>query len=80
MKLLWTKDLKLNTVHVSDVARAIWFSSTQKSEKGGRSSHVSSLEVYNLCDKNGTGNLSLYLLIHLLDFHPTLIHTLNIHN
>ncbi|EEB11293.1 NAD dependent epimerase/dehydratase, putative [Pediculus humanus corporis] len=25
MKLLWTKDLKMNTVHVDDLCRAIWF-------------------------------------------------------
>ena len=24
MKWLWTKDLKCNTVHVTDVARALW--------------------------------------------------------
>jgi nucleoside-diphosphate-sugar epimerase len=44
MKLLWGKDLKINTVHVLDVCRAIW--------------HVcsagNSREIYNLSDKGDT--------------------------
>lgn len=58
MKLLWTKDLKLNTVHVRDVAKAIWWVSALISEKGGRPAPRTGLEVYNLADKNATGNLS----------------------
>lgn len=42
MKLLWSKDLKMSTVHVLDVARAIWF----LCENGNVA------EVYNLADKN----------------------------
>lgn len=44
MKLLWTGDLALNTVHVNDVCRAIWF----LQEKGTIG------EVYNLADANKT--------------------------
>ncbi|KAK6185056.1 hypothetical protein SNE40_007377 [Patella caerulea] len=44
MKMLWTKDLKMNTVHVIDVCRAIWFLFT----------HGKSGEIYNLCDKGDT--------------------------
>lgn len=58
MKLLWTKDLKLNTVHVRDVAKAIWWVSALTSEKGGRTKPRTGLEVYNLADKNATGNQS----------------------
>lgn len=44
MKLLWNADLKLNTVHVRDVVRALWHLCTN-GEKGA---------VYNLADKNDT--------------------------
>lgn len=55
MKLLWTKDLKLNTVHVDDVARALWHVAATTQEKGGRSGAVTGKEIYNLCDKGDTG-------------------------
>jgi len=54
MKLLWTKDLKINTVHVEDVAKALWHVSTNKSEKGGRDGPVTSKEIYNVADKGDT--------------------------
>lgn len=44
MKFLWSKDLKLNTVHVRDVVKALW----HLSEKGTKG------EVYNLADKGDT--------------------------
>lgn len=44
MKFLWTKDLKLNTVHVRDVVKALW----HVAEHGAAGS------VYNLADKNDT--------------------------
>jgi len=44
MKLLWNADLKINTVHVSDVVRALWHLCTH-GEKG---------DIYNLADKNDT--------------------------
>jgi len=44
MKLLWNADLKLNTVHVHDVVRALWHLTTH-GEKGA---------IYNLADKNDT--------------------------
>lgn len=44
MKLLWSSDLKLNTVHVHDVVRALWHLTTH-GEKGA---------VFNLADKNDT--------------------------
>lgn len=54
MKLLWTKDLKLNTVHVLDVARALWHVSATKEEKGGRTQPLTAKEIYNLSDKGDT--------------------------
>jgi len=44
MKFLWDKDLRINTVHVVDVCRALWHVS-QKGSLGA---------IYNLCDKNKT--------------------------
>ncbi|XP_076322769.1 uncharacterized protein LOC143231878 isoform X3 [Tachypleus tridentatus] len=44
MKLLWTKDLKMNTVHVMDLCRAIWHVFTS-GDNG---------EIYNVVDKGDT--------------------------
>ncbi|XP_013406133.1 uncharacterized protein LOC106170709 [Lingula anatina] len=44
MKLLWGKDLKMNTVHVDDLCRAIWH----------LLSHGKTGEVYNIVDKGDT--------------------------
>lgn len=44
MEFLWTKDLRVNTVHVRDVARAIWHVA-MNGKKGA---------IYNLADKGDT--------------------------
>lgn len=44
MKLLWNKDMKMNTVHVSDLSRAIWHLTTRG--KNG--------ELYNVVDKGNS--------------------------
>lgn len=44
MKFLWTKDLKLNTVHVRDVCKAIWFACQ----------HAAPGSIYNLADEGDT--------------------------
>ena len=49
MKLLWTKDLQMNTVHVSDVVSALWHLSTAGSTG----------EVYNLADQGFTSESAL---------------------
>ncbi|KAH6559956.1 hypothetical protein BASA50_006663 [Batrachochytrium salamandrivorans] len=54
MTLLWTKDLKLNTVHVRDVARALWHIAATTEDKGGRVGDVVPGTTYNLVDKNET--------------------------
>nr|CAG4712125.1 unnamed protein product [Naegleria fowleri] len=46
MKLLWSGDLCINTVHVRDVARAIWHLYTNTKTSGPL--------TFNLCDKNQT--------------------------
>ena len=45
MKLLWSGDLRLNTVHVRDVVKAV----LHVADKGLKN------QVFNLCDKNDTG-------------------------
>ena len=45
--MLWTKDLKMNTVHVDDVCRAVWHL-CQNGKNG---------EIYNIVDD---GNTSMY--------------------
>lgn len=53
MKLLWTKDLRMNTVHVRDVVRALWH--LRDAGPPG--------EVYNLADKGETSEeIVLYSL------------------
>ncbi|XP_013771849.1 uncharacterized protein LOC106457008 isoform X1 [Limulus polyphemus] len=44
MKLLWTKDMKMNTIHVTDLCRAIWHVFTNGSNR----------EIYNVVDKGDT--------------------------
>lgn len=44
MELLWDKGLRINTVHVYDVVRALWFL-TSKGDSG---------EIFNLADENDT--------------------------
>jgi len=44
LKSLYSKDLKVNTVHVKDVAKAIWF----------LTNHGDSGSIWNLADKNDT--------------------------
>jgi len=44
MQMLWSKDFKMNTVHVEDVARATWHLCC----------HGTNGEVYNLADKGDT--------------------------
>lgn len=45
MKLMWTADLKLNTVHVIDLCRAITFLANKKEAVG---------QIYNVVDKGET--------------------------
>jgi len=53
MKFLWTGDLRINTVHVKDVVRALWHLSSN-GELG---------KIYNLADKNDTDQLKINQLI-----------------
>lgn len=55
MKLLWSKDLKLNTVHVDDVVRASWHVAVWYAENHKEGDKV---PVFNLADKQDTGKSS----------------------
>jgi nucleoside-diphosphate-sugar epimerase len=48
MKLLWTKDLRINTVHVNDVCAAIWTLWKHYQSKPAKG------EIFNLVDKEDT--------------------------
>jgi nucleoside-diphosphate-sugar epimerase len=53
MKLLWTGDLAINTVHVNDVVKAIWFGAT-KANPG---------DVFNLADTNKTDQAKVSAIV-----------------
>jgi len=53
MEFLWDKDLKINTVHVTDVCAALWHLTTSGTLG----------EVYNLCDTNETDQGSINKLL-----------------
>jgi nucleoside-diphosphate-sugar epimerase len=50
MDFLWDKDLKINTVHIEDVVKAIWHVATKVTPSGA---------VFNLADSNDTDQGSL---------------------
>ncbi|KAG2226452.1 hypothetical protein INT45_014196 [Circinella minor] len=52
MKLLWSKDLKLNTVHVDDVVRASWHVAKWYEESGKKPEDET--PIFNLSDKEDT--------------------------
>ena len=53
MKLLWSKDLKLNTVHVDDVVRASWHLAEWYEQSGRKPEDET--PIFNLSDKEDTG-------------------------
>ncbi|GLD92701.1 hypothetical protein PINS_up001280 [Pythium insidiosum] len=53
MKLLWDAEMRVNTVHVNDVCRALWH----------LTSHGKSGEVFNLADKNDTNQEKINALL-----------------
>ncbi|XP_073952720.1 uncharacterized protein [Choristoneura fumiferana] len=72
MKLLWTADLKMNTVHVSDVCRAMW-------TLGNRPD--ANRQVYNVVDEGNSTQGSLAELVSDIfkinhDYYGTTISTL----
>jgi nucleoside-diphosphate-sugar epimerase len=53
MKLLWSGDLAINTVHVKDVAKAIWFVTN----------HGNPGDIFNLADTNKTDQAKISAII-----------------
>jgi len=53
MEFLWDKEMKINTVHVTDVCRALWH----------LTNHGNSGEIYNLADENDTDQASANVLL-----------------
>jgi nucleoside-diphosphate-sugar epimerase len=58
MKILWTSDLKTNTVHVSDVSKALWHVAVSPACTPG--------SVWNLADKNDTNQGKINKLIEVI--------------
>ncbi|CAG9120794.1 unnamed protein product [Plutella xylostella] len=72
MKLLWTADLKLNTVHVTDLCRAIWHVGTRSDTVG---------KIYNVVDEANSSQGSLAEIVSEIfkinhDYYGTAISTL----
>lgn len=53
MKFLWSKDLKLNTVHVRDVSNASWLLAEWYVDNHEQGTDV---PIFNLADKQDTSN------------------------
>lgn len=53
MKYLWSKDLKINTVHVQDVTRACWYLTQWYMDNNIAA--TGTVPVFNLVDKQETG-------------------------
>jgi len=58
MKFLWDSDLRLNTVHVNDVCKALWHVATNSSIKSG--------SVFNLADKNDTNQEKISKILEVI--------------
>lgn len=57
MRWLWTKDLKTNTVHVTDVARALWSLAewyTARNKLGWNERTMGKIPIFNVVDKTDT--------------------------
>ena len=64
MKWLWTKELKTNTVHVTDVARALWHVADWYAN--GKANWVESMgkaPLFNIVDE---GNTSMFLPLNVV--------------
>lgn len=64
MKWLWTKDLKSNTVHVKDVARALWHASQWyvNGKTNWDESSMGETPLFNIVDEGDTGQSCSQLL------------------
>ncbi|KAF1808113.1 NAD(P)-binding protein [Eremomyces bilateralis CBS 781.70] len=67
MKWLWDKDLRQNTVHVEDVARALWTAAGWYAEKG----EVKPAPIFNIVDHGGTTQGTFATIVHEIFAIPT---------
>lgn len=66
MKWLWTKDLRVNTVHITDVARGLWTIADWFAVQNQRNWNVKSMgkiPVFNMVDKGQTSQGTMAELI-----------------
>lgn len=54
MKLLWGPELRMNTVHVRDVARAVWHVATKPETVG---------QIYNIVDEGNSTQGSISAIV-----------------
>lgn len=55
MKWLWTKDLKINTIHIDDIVRAVWHATEwYTSGKKGWNDSWGKTPIFNLVDDGNT--------------------------
>lgn len=69
MKWLWTKDLKTNTVHVTDVSRALWHLAGwyMDGKKNWDESTMGAVPIFNIVDEGDTGIANpMFLMIPVL--------------
>jgi nucleoside-diphosphate-sugar epimerase len=60
LKWLWTKDLRINTVHISDAVRAIWSAADWASHgKPGWDATLGATPIFNIVDKGDTSQGTL---------------------
>ena len=57
MKWLWTKELKTNTVHVTDVSRALWHAADWyiNGKANWDESTMGKVPLFNIVDEGDTG-------------------------
>lgn len=90
MKWLWTKDLRTHTVHVTDVARAMWEVATwcRDGKKSWNESTLGKTPIFNVVDHSDTTQGSMHEFINKIfgiktGFHGTIVSQfakLNLHS
>jgi nucleoside-diphosphate-sugar epimerase len=76
MKWLWTKDLRTHTVHVTDVARALWHAAEWYTHgKKNWDESIDGTPIFNLVDHGDTCTPHSSLLPLIYEIHPTHIST-----
>lgn len=66
LKWLWTKDLRVNTVHISDTCRALWLSAIwlAAGKVKYNTATMGSTPIFNIVDKGDTSQGTMASIIH----------------